>query len=71
MVDSVLDSVPGIGPARKKELLNRFGSLSRIREAEVSDLMGIVPAAVVEALRAVLGQPASAGGGSREENADA
>jgi excinuclease ABC subunit C len=71
MVDSVLDSVPGIGPARKKELLNRFGSLSRIREAEVSELMGIVPAAVVEALRAVLGQPASAGGGSREENADA
>jgi excinuclease ABC subunit C len=32
---SPLDEVPGIGPARKRALLKRFGSLARVREAEV------------------------------------
>ncbi len=50
MVDSVLDDVPGIGPARKAALLKRFGSLKRIREAERDDLAEVVPAATAEAL---------------------
>jgi excinuclease ABC subunit C len=34
----VFDEVPGIGPARKKALLRRFGSVRRIREASVEDV---------------------------------
>jgi excinuclease ABC subunit C len=35
---SVFDEVPGIGPARKKALLRRFGSVRRIREASVEEV---------------------------------
>jgi excinuclease ABC subunit C len=35
---SVFDEVPGIGPARKKALLKRFGSVRRIREANVDEV---------------------------------
>jgi excinuclease ABC subunit C len=36
---SVFDEVAGIGPVRKKALLKRFGSLRRIREASVDELV--------------------------------
>jgi len=32
---SVLDDIPGVGPAKRKALLRHFGSLRRVREAEV------------------------------------
>jgi len=35
---SVLDEIPGIGPAKKKLLLKEFGSLKRIRTATVEQL---------------------------------
>jgi excinuclease ABC subunit C len=35
---SVFDEVPGIGPARKKALLRRFGSVRRIREASLEEV---------------------------------
>ena len=35
---SPLDEVPGVGPSRKKALLKRFGSLSRLARAEVDDI---------------------------------
>ncbi|HOQ27388.1 MAG TPA: excinuclease ABC subunit UvrC [Armatimonadota bacterium] len=35
---SLLDSVPGIGPKRKRELLRHFGSLARIRQATLEEL---------------------------------
>lgn len=41
---SVLDSIPGIGPARRKSLLQHFGSLDKIRVAsmdELADVSGI------------------------------
>jgi len=37
-LSSVFDEVPGIGPARKKALLRRFGSVRRIREASVEEV---------------------------------
>jgi excinuclease ABC subunit C len=43
MVDSLLDSVPGVGPTRKRDLLRRFGSLKRLREAELDELAEVVP----------------------------
>jgi excinuclease ABC subunit C len=38
MTSSAFDEIPGIGPARRKALLDRFGSLKRVREATVSEL---------------------------------
>ncbi len=46
MVDSLLDAVPGVGPTRKKALLRRFGSLKRMRSAEIDQLAEVVPDAV-------------------------
>jgi excinuclease ABC subunit C len=40
-IKSALDDVPGVGPARKKALLRRFGSLKGIREAEVDELAAV------------------------------
>jgi excinuclease ABC subunit C len=37
-LSSVFDEVPGIGPARKKALLKRFGSVRRIREASLDEV---------------------------------
>lgn len=41
MVGSVLDDVPGIGAARKRMLLGRFGSLSGLKAASFEDLAGM------------------------------
>jgi len=35
---SQLDSIPGIGPARRKSLLKHFGSMDKIREASIEEL---------------------------------
>ena len=35
---SELDNIPGIGPARRNALLSYFGSIEKIREAEVEEL---------------------------------
>lgn len=39
---SVLDMVPGIGEVRKKELLKKFGSLKKMKEATVEELSEVV-----------------------------
>jgi excinuclease ABC subunit C len=54
MVDSILDEVPGIGPRRKKDLLKRFGSLKKIREAGAEALAEVVPKNVADDLYAAL-----------------
>ncbi len=38
---SPLDEVPGVGPARKKALLKRFGSLAKVRKATVEELSAV------------------------------
>jgi excinuclease ABC subunit C len=50
---SVFDEVEGIGPARKKALLKRFGSVRRIREASVDELAETpgIPREVAERLK--------------------
>ena len=37
-ITSILDAVPGIGPAKRKALMAHFGSLDRIRNASVDEL---------------------------------
>src|SRR5918996_77873 len=54
MVDSVLDEVPGIGPKRKRDLIRHFGSLKRMRSADVEQLSEVVPGRVAEDLYAAL-----------------
>ena len=39
---SALDSIPGIGPRRKRALLRQFGSVSAIREASVEELAATI-----------------------------
>ena len=64
MVESVLDDVPGLGDVRRKALLNRFGSLKKLRAATVKDIQDVpgfgqrTAMAVYEALDASR-QPAS------------
>ncbi len=50
---SRLDAVPGIGPARRKALLNRFGSIEAIHEASAEELQSVrgITAEIVEALK--------------------
>ena len=40
-VKSAMDSVPGIGPKRKRMLLRRFGSLAGVREASLEELASV------------------------------
>jgi len=64
MTASVLDDVPGLGPARKKALLRAFGSVKKLRTAhaeEIASVQGIGPAlaaAVVTALAVEAPEPA-------------
>jgi excinuclease ABC subunit C len=37
-LSSPLDEVPGVGPSRKRTLMKRFGSLTKIRQAAVPEL---------------------------------
>ncbi len=47
---SVLDVVPGIGEVRKKELLKKFGSLKKMKEATQEELETVVTKEVAEKL---------------------
>ena len=54
MIDSILDDVEGIGPTRKKALIRQFGSVKRLRAAELDQLADVVPRTVAENLYAAL-----------------
>lgn len=40
-VKSVLDEIPGVGPARRKALMRRFKSIDEIKNADVETLAGV------------------------------
>ena len=40
-VHSVLDEIPGVGPARRKALMRHFRSIEEIRDAEVEELLAV------------------------------
>ena len=50
---SRLDAVPGIGPARRKALLNHFGSIKNIKESSEQELIAIpgITAQIAHALK--------------------
>jgi excinuclease ABC subunit C len=57
MTTSALDDIPGLGPARRRALLARFGSVKRLRRAspeEIASVPGIGPALAERVLAALL-----------------
>ena len=50
MKHSSLEGVPGLGAAREKTLMQRFGSIRGIRAATAEELADVLPAAVAQAL---------------------
>ncbi len=51
---SVLDEVPGIGQKRKKQLLEKYGSLKKIKETDLEELKTILPNDVAVNLKKIL-----------------
>jgi excinuclease ABC subunit C len=53
---SALDSLHGIGPVKRKALLNHFGSVDKIREASVVELSAVpgINKALAESIKAQL-----------------
>lgn len=53
---SVLDSIPGIGPVRRKALLKHFGSVDKIKEAALDELTAVpgINIALAEQIKASL-----------------
>jgi excinuclease ABC subunit C len=59
MTTSVLDDIPGLGPARRKALLSRFGSVRKLRAASpemISEVPGIGPALAGRIIQALSGE---------------
>lgn len=58
MTASVLDTVAGIGPKRKKAVLKHFGSFSKLKAASLDEIRdsGVLPSQVAEDLFEVLRQ---------------
>jgi excinuclease ABC subunit C len=46
---SIMDGIPGIGPRRKSALLRQFGSVQRIREASVEELVAAAGVSLAQA----------------------
>ena len=40
-VHSILEDIPGIGPARRKDLMGYFKDIAKIREASIDELMQV------------------------------
>lgn len=51
---SILDSIPGVGPVRRKALLRHFGSVDKIKDASLEALVEVLPRDVAESVRAHL-----------------
>jgi excinuclease ABC subunit C len=59
MTTSLLDEVPGLGPARQKALLRAFGSVKKLRAAspeQIASVQGIGPALAAAVAGALAGQ---------------
>ena len=53
-ISSILDDIDGIGSARKKQLIKKFGSVSRMREAKIDELSEILPYNIARELKEYL-----------------
>ncbi len=53
-IASILDEIEGIGNVRKKELIKKFGSVTKMKEASIEELKEIVPEGVAIELKKFL-----------------
>lgn len=53
---SVLDNINGLGEVRKKKLIKKYGSVSKIKESSVYELSQIIPYEVAETLHTYLNE---------------
>lgn len=53
-ISSVLDDIEGIGPARKKQLIKKFGSVAKMKEADITELTEMLPEKVALELKEYL-----------------
>ncbi|MCS5420526.1 MULTISPECIES: excinuclease ABC subunit UvrC [Psychrilyobacter] len=53
VISSELDEIQGIGPKRKKDLLKRFKSVKRIKEATLEELLEVVPERIARQLKKI------------------
>lgn len=51
LTNSTLDSIAGVGPKTKKKLITKFGSIEKIKAAEVTELVKIVGEKLAEKLK--------------------
>ena len=56
LLSSTLDSIEGIGPKRRNELLKKYKSLNKMKEASIDELSKIVPMEVAKNLKQFLEQ---------------
>ena len=61
MTKSVLDDIPGLGPARRKRLVKELGGVESVKRAELDTLRALpwLPNAVADAVHAKIHQPRS------------
>ena len=55
-ISSVLDNIDGLGEVRKKKLIKKYGSVSKIKEASIEELSEIIPLNVAENLHKYLSE---------------
>ena len=53
-IASVLDNIEGIGKVRKKELIKKYGSIKKMKEASIEELSEIIPENVAKNLKKYL-----------------
>ena len=56
MRKSQLDGIEGLGPERRKKLLDRFGSIKAVKAADIDDIAAVVPRNVAENIKVKLGE---------------
>jgi excinuclease ABC subunit C len=72
MTASELDTVPGLGPARRKALLDEFGSVRALRRADATAIAGVkgIGPALAEAVVTALAPPGGTNGQDRSDGLD-
>lgn len=53
-ISSVLENVPGIGPRRKKALIKKYGSITKIKDSSLEKLNKVLPLEVAKNLKKYL-----------------
>jgi excinuclease ABC subunit C len=69
MLVSLLDDVPGLGETRRKALMKQFGSLKRLRAANVEELMAVpgIGRRTAEAVQLAIAEPGDGADSVKED----